>query len=600
MKEKKEEKKEVKKECASKKRKNGKCEALAEKVSNKFWIFLGLIIVLALIAFGVKYYYSVDGGDSDSIKYNNMTEGESVSIEFYVMSQCPYGTQVEDSIAPVLKLMGNSINLSIDYIASELGDGNFRSLHGQPEVDENIRQLCAIKYNPDEYMDFIICQNKDIRNADKTFEDCADSAGLDIESVKACAEGEEGAVLLSESSKRAQEREARGSPTIYINGEQYDGRRDTESFQSAICMEIDHPACSEMPPCSSDMDCPPKEGKIAKCMDAGTPEAKCSYVDPVKVYMVVLNDKECAACDTTRIIDITKQLFPGIVIEGIDISTEAGREVAEMYELTYVPAYIFTSDIEDTNTWQTNLQVRGAFEKVGENYKLMDAATGATHFIDKEAEAKFMQSIGITPGDNKPQVDFFIMSYCPYGNQAEELIEPVYDLLGDSAEFIPHYVIYSNYQGGGEDYCIDSESRYCSMHGVQEMRQGIREACVYKHIGTDKFFEFAIAMNTACSAGNADTCWKPVAEGMGIDTDMIEQCVDEEGEIIAEADLQLGNTLSVTGSPAVFIDGQRFNGERSEEGYKQALCAAFDNAPDECSEQLKGTAEATAPSGSCG
>lgn len=60
--------------------------------------------------------------------------GEKVTLDFYVMSQCPYGTQVEDAIAPVIERFGPAVDFKVDYIARDLGNGRFQSLHGNTEV----------------------------------------------------------------------------------------------------------------------------------------------------------------------------------------------------------------------------------------------------------------------------------------------------------------------------------------------------------------------------------------------------------------------------------------------------------------------------------
>jgi hypothetical protein len=135
---------------------------------------------------------------------------------------------------------------------------------------------------------------------------------------------------------------------------------------------------------------------------------------------------------------------------------------------------VFDTRLEDTETWTSNTNIHSAFEKVGEVYKIKDSASGANYYISEEDRQNALKEKGITLGDNKPQIDFFIMSYCPYGNQAEIAIEPVFQLLGDKVDFNPHYVVYANYGGGGTDYCMDN-GNYCSMHGIQELHQDIRK-----------------------------------------------------------------------------------------------------------------------------
>lgn len=203
----------------------------------------------------------------------------------------------------------------------------------------------------------------------------------------------------------------------------------------------------------------------------------------------------------------------------------------------------------------------------------------------------------VTGAGGKPEIDFYVMSYCPYGNIAEEAIEPVFQLLGDKAEFNPHYVVYSNYRGGGPDFCIDENSLYCSMHGVQEMNQDIRELCVNKHLGIKDYFRFVLAMNQQCTSQNADTCWEGVAKQLGLDIDKIKKCQEEEALQIAAEELALNQQLGVSGSPTIFVNGKSYNGQRTPAGYLQALCNEFTVKPAACSQQL--ASETQTASGSC-
>ena len=138
-------------------------------------IFIGIAII-ALIALAVFA----------AVKIWPLLAGDRLKVEFYVMSQCPYGTQVEDAIAPVLDKMGDKFDFSLDFIANDNGDGTFASLHGQNEVLGNIVQLCAIKYEPENYMDMIVCMNKAASSIPGNWEQCSVDSGLDTEKIKSC------------------------------------------------------------------------------------------------------------------------------------------------------------------------------------------------------------------------------------------------------------------------------------------------------------------------------------------------------------------------------------------------------------------------------
>lgn len=571
-------------------------------------IFLGIFIIalIALAVFAAVKYWP-NGGVTPITP-----AGNKVPVEFYVMSKCPYGTQVEDAIAPALKKLAGKVDFSINFIANDNSDGTFGSLHGETEVQGDIVQLCAMKYEPDKYMDMIVCMNAAASSIPGNWEKCAADSKLDTVKIKACYEGAEGKTLLSASIVKSDAAGASGSPTMFVGGKPYNGGRDELSFQRAICAYLpSDSACAGIPICAAAADCPAKDGMIAKCTSPNTDAAKCDYSAAQAVDLTIVNDKTCTSCDATRLTTTLKQLFPGAVVKTVDVSSAEGKALVQKMALVYAPSYVFDSRLEKTETWATNTNIRGAFQKVGDNYKILDSATGATKFISAEAQAAYeaqqaaalaeMRSkMGIVTTDNKPQIDFFVMAYCPYGNQAEEAVEPVYQLLKGKAIFNPRYVIYSNYGGGGPNYCLDAENKYCSMHGIQELHQDIRELCVNKYMGTEKVFAFMLAMNKQCTSQNADTCWEAVAKGLNLDTTKIKACEKDEGLAMVKEQKELGDLAGVSGSPTVFIDGVEFSGSRTAEGFKTGLCDAFTTKPSECSTTLDGGSATTPATGGCG
>ncbi len=205
--------------------------------------------------------------------------------------------------------------------------------------------------------------------------------------------------------------------------------------------------------------------------------------------------------------------------------------------------------------------------------------------------------------DSGVSVDFYVMSYCPYGNQAEEALQPVFETMKKDVAFNPRYVIYSQYPRppGDANYCIDADKNYCSMHGIQEANQDIRELCVNKYYGTDAFFGFALAMNDQCSASNADSCWQNVAKSIGLDVNEISKCQADEGLSLVAKEKNDGDVLGVRGSPQVFINGQEYNGARTAAGYQQAICNAFGtNKPASCGNLVEDTGTNSAVEGGCG
>ncbi len=574
--------------------------APSKKVNWPAVIIAGIAVVI--IAFLLLRHPSTP---KEPVPADEAGQYGSTDVHFYVMSKCPFGTQVEDAIAPVLKEFKDNVNFKVDYIVQETAPGEFRSLHGPTEVEGDKVQLCVQEKYPKKFVDFLVCQNKNYQDLAGSIDKCAEENGIDATKIKECADGEEGTKLLSDSAKASMAVQAQGSPTMYFNNQPYSGGRDADSFRRAICAGLDnHPNCEGIPACSQDSDCTGEAGKVGVCENPGKKDAKCTYKDDAHVTMVVLNSKDCTNCDTTQIVSVLKGIFLNMDVKNVEASSDNGKKLIAKYGLEKAPSFIFSKGLVDTYAWKQNARLQMAFRKVGDDYVMIDEASGATFILDPKKREEMQKKIGVTLGDNRPQIDFYVMSFCPFGNIAEEGIEPVYRLLKDKADFNPHYVIYSNYGTGYPDYCYDKENKYCSMHGIQELHQDIREYCVHKYMGISKAFDFMLAINKQCTYKNADTCWKGVAENLGIDTAKVEKCFNEEALDFLKEEQELDSILGVQGSPTVFIDGQPYSGGRTPADYGKALCEAFDNPPAECDASslagLSGAKAANVPAGACG
>lgn len=189
---------------------------------------------------------------------------------------------------------------------------------------------------------------------------------------------------------------------------------------------------------------------------------------------------------------------------------------------------------------------------------------------------------------DKPAVELFVMSFCPFGNKAEDTLKPAYELLKNKVDFNFHYIVN-----------IDGDA-IKSLHGEKEVAQNEREACVLKNYGKDKWINFVTYVNTNC--GNDGSCWETGAKNAGLDTAKISACVSSQGLDLMKADAQISNDNGATGSPTMFINGVETKAVYqygNSEAYKQAICGAFNTAPSECSQTLS-SATSTAEGGSCG
>ena len=146
------------------------------------------------------------------------------TLELFVMSYCPYGVQAEEKLIPIVKEFGDKIDFKLQFIAQENEETSaqditpFTSLHGYPEVAENIRQLLIAQEYPDRYLDYILCRGKKL---DKSWEDCAQKLGIDVAKIQELFDSPEAEQLFRENIKRAAELGVRASPTIFVDGHKF-------------------------------------------------------------------------------------------------------------------------------------------------------------------------------------------------------------------------------------------------------------------------------------------------------------------------------------------------------------------------------------------
>ena len=142
--------------------------------------------------------------------------------------------EVADAVRAVGVLA--AIEAAAAEVGGELGDGDAEHLsgmHGQGEVDENIRELCAIKNYKEnnKFMEYIVCRNKDIRSND--WKPCAVN-GIDAAVIENCFNGE-GKQMLAENYKIAKALEIGASPTWIANGKNKFSGITAEDIKNNYC-----------------------------------------------------------------------------------------------------------------------------------------------------------------------------------------------------------------------------------------------------------------------------------------------------------------------------------------------------------------------------
>lgn len=180
---------------------------------------------------------------------------EKPDVKVFVMGHCPYGVAAEYALIPAMKLLGGKATFDIRFIAEQAGNNTFDSLHGEKEVQEDMRQLCISANQPDKFLSYLECfvekPGKAVRDGDnaaysaatandgwvKAADACMATAKVDVANVTACMANGQGVELLKKNIVLAGTLGIGSSPTILINegNAQSHAMSSPEDFKNEIC-----------------------------------------------------------------------------------------------------------------------------------------------------------------------------------------------------------------------------------------------------------------------------------------------------------------------------------------------------------------------------
>lgn len=212
----------------------------------------------------------------------------------------------------------------------------------------------------------------------------------------------------------------------------------------------------------------------------------------------------------------------------------------------------------------------------------------------KSADAGEVEAPKDIPKTDKPEAELYVMSFCPYGVQAEDAMLPVFDLLKGKADIKIRFI--ASIEG-------DDINKVKSLHGPIEGIEDARQLCVAKNYDAETLWKYVSEINKNCYPiyRNGDEvykeCREKAAKTAKVDVKKIEKCVTDEGPALIRAEDEAAGAKGVSGSPTIFINGAKYSGGRTAEAFKQAICSGFNTQPEECVKVLESTGAAA--SGGC-
>ena len=296
---------------------------------------------------------------------------DPVTLDLFVMSLCPYGMRAESLLLPLVDQLKDHLRLNLHFIAdlaaepavhservssigspsskrqgceksTSSGDGPFLSLHGQKEIDESRRQLVLRSEAPANFIPYVLCRSSQGPEGD--WAACADALGIDGKALDQAAHGPEGERLFRENIRMANQLGVHVSPTVHLDGAEYEGSLKPMSLLRHLCAEgVDASLCQQIPECGADADCPDRPGFVALCSNPNSSNAQCEYLEPADFTLTVLNSDACRQCDTGDFLRSTMNLFPQVGVKNVSGDDEEGEKLVKQYGVTMFPTYILSN-----------------------------------------------------------------------------------------------------------------------------------------------------------------------------------------------------------------------------------------------------------------
>jgi glutaredoxin len=249
--------------------------------------------------------------------------------------------------------------------------------------------------------------------------------------------------------------------------------------------------------------------------------------------------------------------FSGGMSGNVVSSTDAGNNLVEYLNKVTDSEVTLISVEDEGNMYLTLIEFKGEEMPL---YVTKDGSYYAPNLVPLKIESSSNdQEQQDIPKSDKPEVELFIMTHCPYGTQAEKGIIPTINALGNTINAKIRFVHYF-------------------MHEPEETETPI-QVCIREE-QPDKYLNY---LGCFLEDGDSDRCLTKT----GIDQTKMNTCIDsgKTDEYYAE-DSSLSEGYGVKGSPTLVINGEIVSSGRDSASYLDTICSAFNEAPEECIVEL--------------
>jgi len=511
--------------------------AFGLKVSLKMRKALNLLIAL-LVALSFIFLVSCDSEKADPIpspvsetpvvdNSRPVVNGDKVDVLLWVMSECPYGKGAENAVNNLMKALKDNVNLSVKFIVDDLGDGKFKSLHGQPEVELNKVQACAGILDKEKSLEFIVKHNK----TGGVWQDAAKELGYDIAKMEKCVKDGRATKVLKEDAALSEKVGATASPTIFIGGREYKGPRGSSDLFKAVCQVFGDKApkvCQTNPTVLSRTDAGAGSGS---CGGEKNQEVPKELVSDMDFTHTVIYDPKAFSSVEQKVLSQTTLYYPKAKIEKVTYDSAKGKKLIKKYNLKWLPAYIFPASISASNNFKQLQQV------------LIKTDDGAAYYLNPE-------QVGANINLERAKVGGELtIYYSPYSQKALDMIQDIFDLLNAPEMADAKSKIKVRFLPRAQ---IDRRGKLSSRNGAPELEEMERHAAILK-LAPDKFLPYIKAR----AKNPTSTYWEDYLSEVSLDPGKIKAAA-QSNEIASKllSDAKDADAVKANPSFAILVENR--------------------------------------------
>lgn len=305
--------------------------------------------------------------------------------------------------------------------------------------------------------------------------------------------------------------------------------------------------------------------------------AKTSKFSQMNKWMII-----SALMAVLLIVSIVFQVAPGIT--GMVINEkQAGEKAVEYIESNFGITASIIETGKENGLYYIDLSIEG------QTFKMFMSKDGELLFpqvfVLAETEEPTETTAPVTssvPKSDKPVVELFVMSHCPYGTQAEKGVLPVVEALGDKIDFNLRFVYYAMH---GETEVYEQTTQYC----IQKDQNGKLIDYLSCFLGEGKSDD--CLTSTGIDIAKLNACVESAKEEFNIDANLEDESTWLSGRFpLFEIDMDLNQMYGIQGSPTLVINGVQASSARDSQSLLNVICDAFNTAPEECNTKLSTTA----------